>query len=359
MADWTHYKIENSGNGRYRYRIENVTTYLEKESDAFPVFPRIKNLQYLIDKDKSYLYFNISNISLDNDYGLSSFNNLLKPLIEGENADCVLFDFSYDPFENHKIFLDNWNVKSEFIVLVNDYNYIFNKTPNYVYHNPFIWQYKQGLYKSYENDKKYLISCINGVPRLERIQLFKKLKILKNFDKILFSIGSFGSKNDLDYSKMCIGPIDQEEIKDFYLKFKNGFKNFYLEAPIYNVGSDHSVLHPAFKKSCINVITETAPNQANFFTEKTWKPIFAKQFFLTLNKPYAIKTLRECGFDVFDDIIDHSYDLEENYEKRLELLVYEIDRLLDQDQHIFDKHIECRERLQHNFNLLTSEDFLK
>lgn len=362
MADWTHYKTENCGNGRHRYRVDQVTSILEKESDAFPVYPRIKNISHLLDDSKEYLYINMSIYPLEKDNGLTMFKTTLEPMIKSENKECVIFDFSYDPFDHIYEIVRNWNVDREYFTLLNNFKNIFHCRSTEKYHNPFIWQYKKGIHETFDKERKHLASCLNGVPRKSRVDLFYSLKVTKNFNKMLYSIyptnrGITDKEENIKYLKLSNSDLDRSIVKNFLDQYgETGFNNFPNDNG-YDRGCDHSINHSAYTDCALNVITETSPDNAEFFTEKTWKPIYAKQFFVTFNRPFAIKTLKDLGIDVFDDIIDHSYDLEEDYEKRLDLLVKEIDRLLDVD--LLEKHKLHSRRLQHNFDLLTSEDFLK
>lgn len=64
-----------------------------------------------------------------------------------------------------------------------------------------------------------------------------------------------------------------------------------------------------------------------FFTEKTAKCFNSCQLPLFLSVKGYVSLLKSMGFDVFDDIIDHSYDNEENPDKRIKLIVKELIRL--------------------------------
>lgn len=89
-----------------------------------------------------------------------------------------------------------------------------------------------------------------------------------------------------------------------------------------------------------------------FFTEKTAKCFNSCQLPLFLTVKGYVSLLKSMGFDVFDDIIDHSYDNEENPDKRIKLVVKELIRLkkigLDKL-----KNIEgLEERLYYNKNYM-------
>jgi hypothetical protein len=85
----------------------------------------------------------------------------------------------------------------------------------------------------------------------------------------------------------------------------------------------------SYEESYINIVTETHFNEKNIhITEKSFKPFYLHQLPIFLANQNHIKTLKkEYGLDVFDDLIDHSYDNEEDNLKRLYMVYNEIKRL--------------------------------
>ena len=84
-------------------------------------------------------------------------------------------------------------------------------------------------------------------------------------------------------------------------------------------GTSRWNLQPEFSnKSYIDVITETKYHHP-FYTEKPLKTFMSLQFPIILGYKDSVKYYRDKGFDMFDDIIDHSYhgivDLEKKTEK--------------------------------------------
>ena len=64
----------------------------------------------------------------------------------------------------------------------------------------------------------------------------------------------------------------------------------------------------AYSNSYVNIIVESTYEYI-FFSEKTFKPMLANQFFVIIAGKGSIAMLREMGIDTYDDIIDHSrYD---------------------------------------------------
>lgn len=68
-----------------------------------------------------------------------------------------------------------------------------------------------------------------------------------------------------------------------------------------------------------------------FVTEKSYKAFAWHQFPIWYAVPGLVGKLREAGFDLFDDIIDHSYDKETDPETRMEKVVAEAYRFCTQD----------------------------
>lgn len=81
----------------------------------------------------------------------------------------------------------------------------------------------------------------------------------------------------------------------------------------------------------IHIVSETefAVNGTLRMTEKSIKPIICGVPFLIVGVSQSLQAMREIGFDILDDVIDHSYDLERNHAKRLQKVVDELIRLKD------------------------------
>ena len=100
--------------------------------------------------------------------------------------------------------------------------------------------------------------------------------------------------------------------------------------------------HLAFSDTYLHLVSESTSKNKIFLTEKTWQPIAAGQLFLVWGNTSIIRHLRTLGVDTFDDIIDHSYDLEINPRTRLEKIHREIDRLSDLDFEIIYENTQDR-----------------
>lgn len=95
----------------------------------------------------------------------------------------------------------------------------------------------------------------------------------------------------------------------------------------------------AFENSYCNIITESCFEQKNVIhiTEKSFRPFHNYQFPIFLaTKGHVSKLKEDYNFDMFDDIINHSYDLEEDYVKRFKMVFDEIKRINDNKDFFID-----------------------
>jgi len=83
-----------------------------------------------------------------------------------------------------------------------------------------------------------------------------------------------------------------------------------------------------FLNSYVSLVSETSVNPDEIFpTEKIFKPIVALHPFIVLASPRFLEKMREFGYKTFSKWFDESYDLEEDLEKRTNMIVSEIKKL--------------------------------
>ena len=105
-----------------------------------------------------------------------------------------------------------------------------------------------------------------------------------------------------------------------------------------------------YESSYVNIVTES-----NFLfneihiTEKTLKPFYFYQFPIFLSSMNHIKYIKEMyGFDMFDDILDHSYDNEPDNKKRLFMVYDEIKRLSKNKDKLIEFYRNNESRFEKN-----------
>jgi hypothetical protein len=121
---------------------------------------------------------------------------------------------------------------------------------------------------------------------------------------------------------------------------------------------------PELSGALYNVICETAyesePGISQLthhhrpgMTEKSYKCFALYQIPIWLAPYRAVACYRELGFDVFDDIIDHSYDLEIDPVKRISMVADQIQTICDQSHtQLYNIKNQLLPRFKHNWSRL-------
>lgn len=202
--------------------------------------------------------------------------------------------------------------------------------------------------------REKLFTCLNNRKESHRSILIDQL--LKND---VMGDGYVSNINGVGYTEIDFYKEDHftETIYD---------KKIILDAT--NIPSDRFGVHKWGSKSYIDVVTETSHNLMRFMTEKSVKPFYNLQLPIILGYNGIIQHLRDLGFDMFDDIINHSYDLIDSgvtvydggykihsvyntiAKEKSKLIVNELQRLSKLDFHSI--YLDLKERLIHNQNLL-------
>jgi hypothetical protein len=115
-----------------------------------------------------------------------------------------------------------------------------------------------------------------------------------------------------------------------------------------------------FRQSAISLITESVGYQkAAIFTEKTAYAVMGLTFPIWIGGYNQAREFEKIGFDVFSDIVDHSY---QQYDTLIERCYYAFEknlRLLTDQNHIYSLRNKHMDRLKHNFDLLQNCQTLK
>jgi hypothetical protein len=95
------------------------------------------------------------------------------------------------------------------------------------------------------------------------------------------------------------------------------------------------------------------PGDRLFFTEKTAKAFAMSQLPIFLSAPGYAHSLRQLGFDLFDDVIDHSYDSQSCVHARINHIVAQLKQLCSRDIGYWQNYLESNyARLQRNRQML-------
>ena len=179
-------------------------------------------------------------------------------------------------------------------------------------------------------EKKFI--CLNRTPKPHRTKIFRFLK------------SHYLNESFLSYAPHILDNINRFV---FDSSDKMEYGNLYSAYP-----------HEAQKKSFCNIVTESIVDVGPIhITEKIDKCFSAGQPFILIAGPYYLKKLRELGFKTFDKWWDESYDLEENYHTRMNMiksLIHQIGKLSLKECEVLYK--EMIPILQHNKELASSYD---
>lgn len=205
---------------------------------------------------------------------------------------------------------------------------------------------------------------LNNSCRLHRVfllfELVRRGVSLDNCSFLFSTGGHSGSKFNKDVYRDSVNKLyDKQIINPFAVILLNS-----IELPKnldYNL-NEYSFINNQINelyKPILNLVTEnvmgmTDGDESPFglitFTEKIIKPFLAKQIPLFIALPGLQNELRKLGFDLFDDLINTSYELEKSPTQRIEMIVDELERLIELDLVKFKN--QNQKRFDSNYNLL-------
>jgi len=109
-----------------------------------------------------------------------------------------------------------------------------------------------------------------------------------------------------------------------------------LQLPTYigyqnqNVSNYNNALLPVYNHTKVEIVSSTLFSEPYLlFSEKEMQAIYACNFVIFISTAGTVEHLRNLGFDVFDDVVNHSYD--SVVEPHLRLI-----KAIDDNQHLLD-----------------------
>jgi hypothetical protein len=116
-----------------------------------------------------------------------------------------------------------------------------------------------------------------------------------------------------------------------------------------NVSNFDFGLRPLYYNSLIEIVNETVFfNRVIAISEKTLNSIYGYNLPIILAAPGTIEHLRQFGFDMFDDVIDHSYDAIINPLERICSAIDSNSKLLSDKSYAWQMWEKCLSRLDAN-----------
>lgn len=106
-----------------------------------------------------------------------------------------------------------------------------------------------------------------------------------------------------------------------------------------------------FKDSVFSVICEST-NDIQFITEKTYVPIYHRRPFIIYGAPRANAYVKSLGFELFEEVIDYSFDSIEDDEIRCEVYMQQVKKIVSYD--IQELKETFKNKIHHNWlNMLS------
>lgn len=224
---------------------------------------------------------------------------------------------------------------------------------------------------TFESDKEFLFMVHNRALKSHRLGilcLLKKYNILDNVDWSL--LRAYQIKNLITSNGLMVdwffGDVFSEETNESLKNEVDYFSNFEIKKSKYEsdynfdegghrYDHDDSYKVKTYSNSYINITTETnfvSPYIVHI-TEKTFTPFNFYQIPIFVATYQHVKYLRDMyGFDMFDDLVNHSYDNEIDNGKRLFMIADEIKRLNENPQLIKDFYKNNEDRFLKNRNII-------
>ena len=328
------------------------------------------NLLYLANI-KSYFYFY--------PFGSTSPNNFS---IYGKRADnyyCnkVLF-FDQEPLL--ELTIKEWALDPSYNV--NCFLYVNNKN-SIIFANSEISEFKDNFCKEYGFYDWYYF--FHGFAALDWYRDFKYLKpnFEFNFTKVFISLNNIITKYRSYRITLMSKFIENDLLKNSIVSFSPEFGRKTIKDEIFDPYSllsksakqlitknikklslkytvDHFNIHGEFsakldiklqQHALWNVVTETIfYHDKLHLTEKIFKPIVSCQPFILVGAVNNLQYLKSYGFKTFDRWIDESYDSEKDPDKRIDMILIQLNKLNSLSMSELKRmQIEMREVLEHNF----------
>ena len=194
---------------------------------------------------------------------------------------------------------------------------------------------------------QFKFSALSRNYRAWRLHVYAKLaekNLLKDFRYSFYNIFPYGEVRYYDQETML------KDLADTNFGQVNATVTEWIIKVPYTLDASDNVLnkwgdvtYDAILAADIHLLIEThydlfyyVPTQDRVYkrslapssiTEKTNKPIACCKPFIAFSTPYFLEDVRQLGFETFSPYINESYDLETDNQKRLNMIVDEIERI--------------------------------
>jgi len=235
---------------------------------------------------------------------------------------------------------------------------ITNQINRFDEYNPVTTKFKSNksvisLNRGIRNHRTYLVSLLYGLD-LDKHVAVSYLDAHKVKGDALTDVLKYDYVHDNFFNIVSQG-FSKFKMSNQVFDDSEIYKNTTSNDNIYNFNNS---LTGKYQSSFVEFVTETNYNELGFnVTEKLSHSVFGYNLPILVSSPGYIEFLRQAGFDVFDDIVNHSYDNELDKTIRIQKAVTDNIELVSSNM-ASDMFIENKTRFDHNCRLL-KEDLSK
>ena len=197
-------------------------------------------------------------------------------------------------------------------------------SPTWMYHDI---QYDLNITKHIH--RKWHVLCLNNNPRPHRVGVLLYLNYLgmyKNMYSSFISKERWETNTLYDYDTILSYIHPNGKIKDLLNNIS--LESIYRDSAEYvfpdkeTDSENYEKLIPLYENAIVDIITETtALENTAQLTEKFVHCVIGRCFPIIIGTVRNVELYRNMGFDMFDDIIDHSYDFEPNPFYRMKMAI--------------------------------------
>lgn len=170
----------------------------------------------------------------------------------------------------------------------------------------------------------------------------------RHFDNLLDCIAwEFEPRHDVSRTAMLQG------YPQFYNNQDLAVDHYQIyESTNDNVTNFNQSLRAKYQNSFAELVTESSFSAPSFMiTEKFLNSVYGCNFPILLSGAGAVAHLRDIGFDMFDDIVNHNYDLITNPFDRIISAVEDNKKLLLDAENCKKLWMENKDRFDYNINI--------
>lgn len=325
-----------------------------------------KNIQNPITDDKFYFIHYISYHSIEEIVDLytkkNEYSEFINNLLENNNFRLIIIDVhEVHEYEHIEKITTSFKHKNKVLFVNNDLR-IYEKNiwginvekTNHLIKNSIKGWVQKPLLEYSENRDKLFLSVNKSMKPHRRyfLSLLMKDGILKNtnYSALDFELTSNYKvpSFDMEYYESIKNNL---EILSNQGSKNTNYENFNIKNinSNFNFAGEINILD--YKNSYVNLVTESVYfNEMIHISEKSFKPFAFYQLPIYIASPNHVKKLKEYyEMDLYDDIIDHSYDLEIDDTKRMMMIIEQINYLNDNANLVEDYFKNNHQRFLNNF----------